>query len=161
MTPSIQISTLGAAREADLSIYDGVITIENSTIEAPLRMDYSPPEQLVLRFDDICEPIDDFIEPQEIHIQRALTFADEIGDGSLLIHCHAGISRSSAIGLAIIAKQLGKGKELESVEMLEKINPYACPNKSLVLMTDDILDRNMILYKATSDKMSLTDTRIF
>ncbi len=161
MTPSIQISTLGAAREADLSIYDGVITIENSTIEAPLRMDYSPPEQLVLRFDDICEPIDDFIEPQEIHIQRALTFADEIGDGSLLIHCHAGISRSSAIALAIIAKHLGKGKELESVEMLEKINPYACPNKSLVLMTDDILDRNMILYKATSDKMSLTDTRIF
>jgi predicted protein tyrosine phosphatase len=50
---------------------------------------------------------------------------------------------------------------LESVEMLEKINPYACPNKSLVLMTDDILDRNMILYKATSDKISLTDTRIF
>ena len=160
MTPSIQISTLDAAREADLSIYDGVITIENSNIETPLRMDSSPPEQLVLRFDDICEPIDDFIEPQEIHIQRALTFADKIGDGSLLIHCHAGISRSSAIGLSIIAKKLGKGKELESVEILEKINPYSYPNKSLVLMTDDILERNMILYKMTSDKMSLTDTRI-
>ena len=161
MRSTIQICTLDAARDADLSVYDGVITIENSNIEHPLRVDYNPPKQLVLRFDDICGPIDDFIEPQESHVQRALTFADEIGDGSLLIHCHAGISRSSAIGLAIIAKQLGKGKELESVEMLEKINPYACPNKSLVLMTDDILDRNMILYKATSDKMSLTDTRIF
>ena len=161
MTPSIQISTLDAAREADLSIYDGVITIENSNIENPLRVDPSPPEQLVLRFDDICEPIDDFIEPQEIHIQRALTFADKIGDGSLLIHCHAGISRSSAIGLAIIAKRLGKGKELESVDMLEKINPYSCPNKSVVLMTDAILGRNMDLYNIAFDKMTLTDKTIF
>ena len=27
----------------------------------------------------------------------------------LLIHCHAGISRSSAIALAVIAKRLGSG----------------------------------------------------
>ena len=161
MIPSIQTCTLDAARDGNLSIYDGVITIENSTIEDPLRVDYSPPEQLVLRFDDICEPIDDFIEPQEIHIQRALTFADRIGDGSLLIHYHAGISRSSAICLAAIAKKLGKGKELESVKMLEKINPYACPNESLVLMTDNILDRNMNLYKTAFHKMSLTNKTIF
>ena len=105
MSSTIQICTLDAARDADLSVYDGVITIENSNIEDPLRVDYNPPKQLVLRFDDICGSIDDFIEPQESHVQRALTFADEIGDGSLLIHCHAGISRSSAIGLAIIAQQ--------------------------------------------------------
>ena len=161
MFPNIQIFSLTAAREADLSIYDGIITIENSTIEDPLRVDCSPPEQLVLRFDDICEPIDDFIEPQAIHVQRALLFADRIGDGSLLVHCHAGISRSSAIGLAIIAKKLGTGKELESVEMLEKINPYSYPNKSLVLMTDEILDRNMKLYKMVSDKMTFTEKTIF
>jgi len=157
MIPPIQISTLDAAREADLSIFDGIITIENSNIENPLRVDYGPPEQLVLRFDDICEPIDDFIEPQAIHIQRALTFSDKFAGGSLLIHCHAGISRSSAIGLAIIAKKLGKGKELESVDILEKINPHARPNKSIVMMTDEILGREMKLYEGALEMLWKTN----
>ena len=155
--PSIQICSLEAAREADLSIYDGVITIEDSTIENPLRIDSRPPDQLVLRFDDISVPMDDFIEPQEAHIERALAFADTIGEGSLLIHCHAGISRSSAIALAIIAKRLGPGKEKEAVKVLEKINPHARPNKSMVWFTDEILDRNMKLYKTARDIVWLTN----
>ena len=36
MHPSIQICSLEAAREGDLSIYNGVITIEDTTIENPL-----------------------------------------------------------------------------------------------------------------------------
>ena len=154
---SIQICSLEAAREADLSIYDGVITIEDSTIKDPLRIDPRPPDQLVLRFDDISVPMDDFIEPQEDHIERALAFADTIGEGSLLIHCHAGISRSSAIALAIIAKRLGPGKEKEAVKVLEKINPHARPNKSMVWFTDEILDRDMKLYKTARDIVWLTN----
>ena len=154
---SIQICSLEAAREADLSIYDGVITIEDSTIEDPLRIDFRPPDQLVLRFDDISVPMEDFIEPQEAHIERALAFSDTIGEGSLLIHCHAGISRSSAIALAIIAKRLGPGKEKEAVKALEKINPHARPNKSMVWFTDEILHRDMKLYKTARDIVWLTN----
>ena len=36
--PVIQICSLEAARESDLSIYDGVITIEETTIENPFRI---------------------------------------------------------------------------------------------------------------------------
>ena len=147
MDVDIQICSLDAVREIDLTIFDGVITIEDSTIEDPFRIEYGPPEQLVLRFDDISVPMDDYIEPNEVHIERALSFADTIGDGSLLIHCHAGISRSSAIALAIIAKRLGPGKERETVQMLERINTQARPNKSIVWMTDEILQRHMKLYK--------------
>ena len=154
---SIQICSLEAAREADLSIYDGVITIEDSTIEDPFRVESSSPNQLVLRFDDISLPIDGFIEPKEIHIERALSFADMIGEASVLIHCHAGISRSSAIALAIIAKRLGPGKEKEAVKALEQINPNARPNKSMVWFTDEILDRDMKLYKTARDMVWLTN----
>ena len=35
--PHIQICSLEAAREADIGAYDGVITIENSTIGDPFR----------------------------------------------------------------------------------------------------------------------------
>jgi len=154
---SIQICSLEAVREADLSIFDGVITIEDSTIEDPFRMEYGPPEQLVLRFDDIGGPHPEWIEPQEFHIEGALAFADKIGDGALLIHCHAGISRSSAIALAIIAKRLGEGKEIEAIKTLKKINPNARPNKSMVWMTDEILGRDMKLYKTAFKNLWLTN----
>ena len=115
---SIQICSLEVVREMDLSPYGGVITIEDSTIEDPFRIEYGPPEQLVLRFDDISGPHPEWIEPQEFHIKRALSFTDKIGDRALLIHCHAGISRSSAIALAILAKGLGEGKEVEAIKTL-------------------------------------------
>ena len=101
--PSIQICSLGAAREIDHSTYDGVITIEDSLVDDPLRIDESDCPQLVLCFDDIASPKDEWIMPKERHVRSALEFADELGGGSLLIHCHAGISRSSGIALAIIA----------------------------------------------------------
>ena len=158
MTPfSIHICSLEAVREADVSIFDGVITIEDSRIENPFRLDCEHPKQLVLCFDDISVPLDDFIEPQEKHILQALSFADRIGEGSILIHCHAGISRSSAIALAIIAKRIGKGKEQESVKILEQINPHARPNKSIVWLTDEILERKRKLFDIAYKSMWLTN----
>tara|TARA_A100001037_G_C14816233_1_gene485561 strand:+ start:60 stop:536 length:477 start_codon:yes stop_codon:yes gene_type:complete len=154
---SIKICSLEAVRETNLSIFYGVITMEDSTIENPFRLKHGSPEQLVLRFDDISGPHPKWIEPQEFHIEKALAFADKIGDGGLLIHCHAGISRSSAIALAIFAKDLGAGKEVETVKTLQKINPDARPNKLLVWMTDEILGRKMKLYNTAFDMMWLTN----
>ena len=157
MHPSIQICSLSAARESDLSLYNGVITIEDTAIETPFRIwDKSCP-QLVLRFDDISTPVDDWIEPSEKHVIRALNFADTLGpSASLLIHCHWGISRSSGIALAIIAKALGKGKETNSVKLLKQINPYCRPNALVVYLADEILERNGDLFKATSKQLNLT-----
>ena len=101
-----------------------------------------------------------FVEPNEKHILKALAFAYKIeteAAGSLLIHCHAGISRSSAIALAIIATRLGAGKELQAMKMLEKINPNCRPNKSVVWMTDEILERKMVLYKTAFQNVWLTN----
>ena len=153
----IHICSLEAVKEADISIYDGVITIEDSRIREPFRVEADHPPQLVLCFDDISVPIDDFIEPQEKHILQALSFANRIGDGSLLIHCHAGISRSSAIALAIIAQRMGMGKEQETIETLESINPHCRPNKSIVWLTDEILGRDRKLYDIAYKSMWLTN----
>ena len=152
----IHICSLEVTRESDLSIYDGVITIENTIIENPFRVQLENPKQLVLRFDDISFPMDDYEEPREIHIYKSLQFADENKNGSFLIHYHAGISRSSAIALAIISNKLGKGKEKEAVKILQEINPYCRPNKLLVQMTDKILKREQELLKAVQDEVSFT-----
>ena len=152
----VHVCSLHQVREIDVSTYDGIITIENTTIREPFRVLTDEPKQLILSFDDINEPIDDYVVPQMSHIKRALDFADKIDDGSLLVHCHAGISRSSAIALAVIAKRLGSGKEEEAVNTLEHINPNCRPNKSIVEMTDELLERNGKLYKEVNDKLSFT-----
>ena len=153
---SIQICSLAAAKKIDHTIYDGVITIEDSFEEHPLRIDPIICSQLVLKFDDISQPVEGYILPEEQHIQKALDFAENINNGSLLIHCLAGISRSSAIALAIIAQKLGIGKEKQAIKELQRINPYCMPNKLIVWLTDNIL-KNTNLFKTAKKMLILND----
>ena len=154
--PSIQICSLQTAKEIDHSIYDGVITIENSLVDEPLRINQAKCTQLVLCFDDIASPKDDWVLPSKKHVQSALNFADELNGSSLLIHCHAGISRSSAIALAIIAKRLGAEKEKQACIELEKVNPNSAPNALVIRLADEILERGGALYKIAKSMVKLT-----
>ena len=154
--PQIHICSLGTAREIYHSTYDGVITIEDSFVDEPLRINHAECPQLVLCFDDIASPKDDWVLPSKKHIQSALNFADELNGSSLLIHCHAGISRSSAIALAIIAKGLGAGKEKQACIELEKVNPNSAPNALVVRLADEILERGGALDKMAKSIAKLT-----
>ena len=154
--PKIQICSLRVARKINHSTYDGIITIEDSLVDEPLRIDQADCPQLVLCFDDIASPKDGWILPDKRHVQSALNFADELRGGSLLIHCHAGISRSSAVALAIIAKGLGAGKEKRAFKELENINPNCAPNALVIWLTDEILERGEDLYKTAKSMVRLT-----
>jgi len=154
--PSIQICSLGTAREVDHSTYDGVITIEDSLVDEPLRINQADCPQLVLCFDDIASPKNDWVLPNKKHVQSALNFAVELRGSSLLIHCHAGISRSSAVTLAIIAKGLGAGKEKQACIELEKVNPNSAPNALVVRLADEILERGGALYTMAKSMFRLT-----
>ena len=148
---TIQICSLEAVHLADTSIYEGIITIEDGGIKNPFRVKDDYTKQLVMCFDDISFPYDEYILPQKKHIIRALEFADKIGDGSLLIHCNAGVSRSSSIALAILAKKHKEGFEINAVKELVKINPYCRPNKLMTELTDEILNRDGKLITAVQN----------
>ena len=154
--PPIQISSLEAAREVDHSAYDGIISIENTEIDDPLRVYKGDCPQLILRFDDITYPVDNWVEPSSKHIERALAFWENTNKRSVLIHCHMGVSRSSGIALAIIARELGRGAEEEAVHILEKINPWCAPNALLVWLADELLDRRGDLYRTAERKLRFT-----
>jgi predicted protein tyrosine phosphatase len=144
MTHPIKIHSLAAAREADLSLYNGIITIEDPETHDPFRPDDEAIPQLVLRFHDIaCAPEQDvvfldeeFVVPTQHHIQAAIRFAQQHASGILLIHCHAGMRRSPAIGLAILMAQGSTARE--AVEHLASIHPSASPNPLMVTLTDDL-----------------------
>lgn len=59
--------------------------------------------------------------------------------GTLLIHCEAGISRSTATALIMYACWLGQGREDEAMERVIAQRPYAMPNRRMVAIADNLL----------------------
>lgn len=90
---------------------------------------------LSLRFDD-AENLDTedtgITFPQKSHIEEALAFADERPGAPLLIQCWAGLSRSAAMALGIIARGLYRdGCDTyagDAIDYLLQIRPQARPN---------------------------------
>ena len=141
----LDICDLDTVRSLDLSQYSGVITIEEPDTDDPFRTDVVP--QLVLQFHDIDMTMLGYVEPEPEHVQQALTFAREI-DGPLLVHCRAGVSRSTAIALAIAADRLGAGNERRACEWLRQTCPQAQPNGLIVFLADQLLELNHQLIDA-------------
>jgi predicted protein tyrosine phosphatase len=76
---------------------------------------------LVLRFEDLDTDIEhykEYIYPQKHHIEEAIEFAKK--HYIHLIHCGAGLSRSPAIGYAILRSE-GYSKEDALKKILEKV----------------------------------------
>ncbi|MDD2597724.1 MAG: protein-tyrosine-phosphatase [Kiritimatiellae bacterium] len=71
-------------------------------------------------------------------------------DTHLLIHCLAGVSRSTAAAYAIICKLLGPGYEEAAFEYLLNIRPCASPNRLVVKYADQLLNRKGAMVKAAT-----------
>ena len=100
------------------------------------------PDYLRLDFPDydygsIGPQIED-IEQICAYIQKA---KDEQYSGTFLIHCHAGISRSSAAAFIAHCMFDGPGKEQESLSSVYLENPYARPNILMIEYADKHLER--------------------
>ena len=143
----LDICDLTTVSSIDLSQYSGVITIEEPDTDDPFRTDVVP--QLVLQFHDIDMTMLGYVEPEPEHIQQALTFARET-DRPLLVHCRAGVSRSTAIALAIAADRLGAGNERQACVWLRETYPQAQPNRLVVFSADEVLRRRQALIKAAT-----------
>jgi predicted protein tyrosine phosphatase len=125
--------------------FDAVITIEAPALKPGHRLRFHRmphPEQLVLTFEDLDQPHPPIITAEEHHVEAALAFAREMPEAKLLVHCFAGISRSTAIALSIIADRYGPGREVEALEHLLRLQPEAVPNLLVIEHADRLLGRN-------------------
>ena len=143
---AIEVCDLAYVRSLDLSQYSGVITIEEPDADDPFRTDVVP--QLVLQFHDIDMTMLGYVEPEPEHIQQALAFARET-DGPLLVHCRAGVSRSTAIALIIAVDRLGAGNEWQACEWLCQKYPQAQPNELVIFVAEQIFNSSQILIRET------------
>jgi predicted protein tyrosine phosphatase len=107
---------------------------------------YAPHKRLTLRFDDILDPTPGLLAPQREHVERLLEFGEGLigANGSLchlLVHCHAGISRSSASMATLLAEAQPTLDEDSVFARLREIRPQAWPNSLMIGFADDLLGR--------------------
>lgn len=69
----------------------------------------------------------------------------------LLIHCTQGASRSPALAYVIAAMALGPGQEKAALKHIIRVRPYASPNRFVVRLADQCLQRNGALEAALQD----------
>ena len=98
---------------------------------------------LFLGMNDIVEVIDGMIPPGEAHVTRLLDFVTAWDRAEpIVIHCWAGISRSTA-GAFITACALAPHRdEHEIARSLRRRSSKATPNLRLVTIADGLLGRD-------------------
>ncbi len=97
--------------------------------------------RLELFFHDVTSIEPGFVAPDRAMMQELLAFAGGARDRPLLIHCWAGISRSSAAAYAIACDR-NHGLENEIAGELRRRAPSVSPNRLMVKLADDMLGRN-------------------
>jgi predicted protein tyrosine phosphatase len=97
---------------------------------------------LRLRFNDIDKEQSGLVAPTSLDIESILSFGRSWDNRSpLLIHCWAGISRSSAAAF-IVACDRNPGHEAEIATELRRRAPFCTPNRLMIALADGLLSRN-------------------
>ncbi|HZD24733.1 MAG TPA: tyrosine protein phosphatase [Alphaproteobacteria bacterium] len=108
----------------------------------------NPDRHLYVEIDDIATPIAGYVAPGVSHVEALLDFArDWNRSGPLIVHCFAGISRSTAAALAIMSL-FNPGQEAAAARVLRQRAPYALPNRRILSIADDLLELDGRLVQA-------------
>jgi len=88
--------------------------------------------------------------PTEEHISDIIRLAESlrVSAGKVLVHCEAGVSRSSAAALIMYAYWFGAGQEQQALERVLQQRPVARPNSLMFFIADKLMERGGRLVKA-------------
>lgn len=103
----------------------------------------------LIRFDDIVAEYPGFEACTPAHIEKVLAFGERVhaAPGShVLIHCHAGVSRSQAAA-AILMAQHAPGQEEAAFLRLLELRKHGWPNTRMVEFADQLLKRDGALRR--------------
>ncbi|MBO0710215.1 MAG: protein-tyrosine-phosphatase [Acetobacteraceae bacterium] len=107
---------------------------------------YGEHRRLELRFHDVIEERADVVAPGPADVGRLLDFGRELArapraEAHLLVHCHAGVSRSSASVALLIARAMPEAPGAAVFAEILRIRPQVWPNLRIIELGDAALGR--------------------
>ncbi|HEX7127167.1 MAG TPA: protein-tyrosine-phosphatase [Thermodesulfobacteriota bacterium] len=102
--------------------------------------------RLELRFHDVIDEQDGQVAPSRDDVAALLAFGEDLlreprEDAHLLVHCHAGISRSTAALTLLLAQARPDRPAAEALAQVVRVRPPAWPNLRVVELGDALLGR--------------------
>lgn len=135
------------------------------TVMADVEQVRRPPSveadnHLVISMDDIIAEADGFMAPTVSHVERVLGFGRSwTRTAPMVIHCYAGISRSTASAFAIACALNPERSETVIARKIREDSPTAYPNRLIVTHADQLLGRGGRMVRAL-DEMGPGDMSI-
>jgi len=115
-------------------------------------------KQKILTFWDSEQPVT--LGPDIHEIEQGIAYVMEnIVKGDVIIHCHGGIARSTAVALGVLAQLHPHMDEKALIDKLLQIRPQAKPNMLVVEMADQLAGRGGKLVAAVKNHPVLQATR--
>ena len=112
---------------------------------------FDPHRRLELRFHDVIEADPGCVAPERLDVEQLLTFARDLTkarDTHLLVHCHAGVSRSTAAATLILAQTRPDRPAEEALQAVVRQRPRAWPNLRILELGDALLERRGEIVEA-------------
>jgi predicted protein tyrosine phosphatase len=102
-----------------------------------------PDKHLQLSIHDIALPMDGYVPPGETHVAQLIEFITNWDRSApMVIHCWAGISRSTAAAFTTQCIFHPERNEMELAHELRAASPIATPNPLIVANADRLLGRD-------------------
>jgi len=107
---------------------------------------------LRVQMDDIIEHMDGFLAPSDSHIEQVLNFVRGWDrNAPLVVHCYAGISRSTASAFAAACMLNPHRDETSIAQQIRAASPIASPNRLIVSLADRALGREGRMLRALDE----------
>ncbi len=117
-----------------------MLSLMDLFVETPKSI--RPDRHLRINFHDVAEPMEGAIAPEPGHIAQMLAFVKDWDQSApFLVHCWAGISRSTAAAYIILNQIHGPGKESDIADALRFYAPHAQPNRLMIRHADALMAR--------------------
>jgi predicted protein tyrosine phosphatase len=109
-------------------------------------------DHLRLTFHDIAAPAPGLEPPQKRDMQELLDFVRGWDRSApMVIHCWAGISRSTAAGYIAKCMLQPDADEFHLAQHLREVSPSATPNPMLIALADEALRRGGRMRRAIAE----------
>jgi predicted protein tyrosine phosphatase len=141
--------------QAPLANATRIVSILDPNEPQPVELVGHEAKTLTLRFDDVVRLGGGFVLPEREHVAALLDFDRGAGEGdALVVHCHAGLSRSTAAFIALLA-QKRPGAAAAAFAELRGVRPRSWPNSRIVGLADEILGTGGALTRELRDHRAI------